>query len=59
VVIDARTVARPPAAELVLRERIGERIDSRLQEMCHLIQFPQETEDWRRRDLGRLAAKQR
>ena len=53
VVIDARTVARPPAAELVLRERIGERIDSRLHEMCHLIQFPPATEDWRRRDQGR------
>jgi DNA replication protein DnaC len=35
-------------ADLLLRERVGERIYSRLQEMCHSIQFPPTTPDHRR-----------
>lgn len=53
IAVNARTVAKQQQSELLLRERIGERIYSRLHEMCHLIQFPQGTEDWRRRDLTR------
>ncbi len=49
VAVNARTVSKPPASELLLRERIGERIYSRLHEMCHFIQFPQGTDDWRLR----------
>jgi DNA replication protein DnaC len=52
VAINAGTASRPASSELLLRDRVGERIYSRLHEMCHLIQFPQATEDWRRRDAG-------
>ncbi len=31
----------------LLRERVGERIYSRLCEMCHLVEFPQDTSDYR------------
>ena len=44
-----------PAAKLasnLLRDRVGERIYSRLHEMCHLLQFPQETQDFRKKDRG-------
>jgi len=42
-----------PAAKLasnLLRDRVGERIYSRLHEMCHMVQFPAGTQDWRRQD---------
>ncbi|MGI5862243.1 MAG: ATP-binding protein [Myxococcales bacterium] len=44
-----------PAAKLasnLLRDRVGERIYSRLHEMCHLLQFPPETPDFRKKDRG-------
>ncbi len=41
------------ALDLLLRERVGERIYSRLQEMCHSIQFPATTPDHRRKEALR------
>jgi DNA replication protein DnaC len=35
---------------VLLRERVGERIYSRLFEMCHMIELPAETQDFRRKD---------
>jgi len=36
-------------SETPFREKVGERIYSRLHEMCYLIQFPATTQDYRRR----------
>ena len=45
----------------LLRERVGERIYSRLCEMCDLVELPQDTADWRytKHEWGRTPAARR
>src|SRR5262249_15034649 len=45
----------------LLRERVGERIYSRLCEMCDLVELPQDTADWRytKHEWGRAPAPRR
>lgn len=49
--IEREMEERPPS-DTSLKERVGERIYSRLHEMCHLIQFPPNTPDHRRLGNG-------
>jgi DNA replication protein DnaC len=45
------SLARERPGETLLSERVGERISSRLHEMCHRVQLPLSTEDHRKQDL--------
>jgi DNA replication protein DnaC len=47
-----RTVAKEQPSELLLRNRVGERIWSRLHEMCHRFQLPLGTPDHRRKSTA-------